>query len=230
MKVGSKTDQGKVRAQNEDTFGYRDNLFVVADGMGGHQAGEIASAITVETILNAVLTSDFSNSLKEVIIKANNAILEEVDRRPELSGMGTTVAVLLLEEDFAHVTHVGDSRIYQLTNDQLIQLTDDHSLVAELVKNGEITEEEAKIHPQRNILTRALGTQGKLEIEVNSVPILKGDKFLLCSDGLTGMISEPVIKEIISLNEDLQVIAETLVSTANNNGGLDNITVIVVEV
>jgi PPM family protein phosphatase len=230
MKIGSKTDNGKVREQNEDAYGYKDNLFIVADGMGGHQAGEIASAITVQTILNSVLNPQIETGLKEVILQANQAILNEVSKHQELQGMGTTVAVLVIMNDLAYITHVGDSRIYRLSGGRLVQLTVDHSLVAELVRTGGLTEEQAKTHPQRNILTKALGTDGALEFEVNTVPVLKGDKFLLCSDGLTGMIDKTVLAEIISLDQDPQVIVENLISTANNNGGTDNITVILIEV
>jgi serine/threonine protein phosphatase PrpC len=232
MNIGAKTDKGKTREQNEDAFGYRDTLFVVADGMGGHQAGEIASAIAVETVLASEIGSDPVASLQEAVLNANRAILDEMAKNEDLMGMGTTIAILLLVSDQAYVSHVGDSRIYQLStlNGNLRQLTDDHSFVAELIKNGSITEEEAKIHPQRNVLTRALGSQGKLEFEVNIFPVSPGDKFLLCSDGLTGMVVENTIKEILSSAVRPQIIAEKLVGQANDNGGTDNITVIIIEI
>ncbi len=230
MEVGAKTDKGKVREQNEDTFGYRETLFVIADGMGGHQAGEVASAIAVETVLAAEIDADLVVSLQRAVLNANTAILEEMSKNEDFSGMGTTVAILLLSADKAFVSHVGDSRIYQLTEGNLIQLTDDHSFVAELIKNGSITEEEAKIHPQRNVLTRALGTQGRLEFEVNCFQIHTGDKFLLCSDGLTSIVAEKNIKEILMSEKEPQAIADHLVEQANKDGGTDNITVIVIEV
>jgi protein phosphatase len=230
MEVGAKTDTGKVREQNEDTFGYRETLFVIADGMGGHQAGEVASAIAVETVLATEIGADPVMDLQKAVLNANEAILEEMAKNVDFSGMGTTVAILLLNNDKAFVSHVGDSRIYQLIGENLLQLTDDHSFVAELIKNGTITEEEAKIHPQRNVLTRALGTQGHLEFEVNSFSIHPGDKFLLCSDGLTSIVDEKNIKEILMSKKEPQIIADQLVEKANNNGGTDNITVIVIEV
>lgn len=230
MEVGAKTDKGKVREQNEDTFGYRDTLFVIADGMGGHQAGEVASAIAVETVLAVEMDADPVASLQKAVLSANSAILEEMAKNESFSGMGTTVAILLLKTDRAFVSHLGDSRIYQLTEGNLVQLTDDHSFVAELIKNGSITEEEAKIHPQRNVLTRALGTEGHLEFEVNSFTTHSGDKFLLCSDGLTGIVDEKIIKEILMSEKTPQTIADQLVEQANKDGGTDNITVIVIEV
>jgi serine/threonine protein phosphatase PrpC len=230
MNVGAKTDKGKIREQNEDAYGYRDNLFVIADGMGGHQAGEIASAIAVETVLAAEIGDDPTLGLEKIVLNANDAILNEMSKNEDFYGMGTTVAILLLVGERAYVSHVGDSRIYKLTAGNLTQLTDDHSFVAELIKNGSITEEEAKNHPQRNVLTRALGTQGNLEFEVNSFTVNPGDKFLLCSDGLTSMVAENVIKDILAAAESPQIIADKLTRQANENGGNDNITVIVIEV
>lgn len=230
MLIGAKTDRGRVREQNEDTYGYRDSLFVVADGMGGHRAGEIASAIAVEAILSVDFRKEVYSSLKDAVLKANQAILDEVAACPDRIGMGTTVALLYLDDSRAYFTHIGDSRIYLLSKGSLIQLTDDHSLVAELVRNGGLTLEEAKIHPQRNILTRALGTETELEIDVNSVPTHKGDKFLLCSDGLTGMLDEVLIKDFLSQEEKPERIVENLVDAANQRGGNDNITVILIEI
>lgn len=230
MKVAGRTDRGKVRELNEDTFGYHDNLFVVADGMGGHQAGEVASAIAVETILKADLAGDIKTALQKTLETANQAILKEAAEKNELNGMGTTVAVLYLESERAYVTHIGDSRVYYLSGNDLKQLTCDHSLVFELVKSGEITVEEAKIHPQRNILTRALGSNETLETEIIEIPVTPGDKFLLCSDGLTNSISEALIKELMSREEDLESIVDHMISTANELGGSDNITVILVEI
>ncbi len=233
MKVGAKTDNGKVREQNEDAYGYHDGLFVLADGMGGHQAGEIASAIAVETILNTnfdINPISPEYALQEAVQKANQAILEEVARNPGQSGMGTTIAVLYIVTNTAYFTHIGDSRIYRSTGNALVKLTDDHSLVAELVKNGGITEAEARSHPQRNILTRALGTHGLLELEVSRVPAVNGDKFLLCSDGLTAVLEEDLIQKEISKNDVPQLIVDRLVSLANDSGGVDNITVILIEI
>ncbi|HEY8463514.1 MAG TPA: Stp1/IreP family PP2C-type Ser/Thr phosphatase [Bacillota bacterium] len=230
MRVGSKTDKGRVREQNEDSYGYKDNLFVVADGMGGHQAGEIASAIAVETLLATDFDTQIQVQLEQAILKANEAILNEVAQHPELSGMGTTIAVLIIEDQTVYLAHVGDSRIYHYNNDQLKQLTKDHSLVAELVKNGVISENEAKYHPQRNILTQALGSPDEVKIEFQSCSCKPGDKFLLCSDGLSNLVDADTLREILQQDVDPQVIADKMVDLANENGGSDNITVIVVEV
>lgn len=231
MKIGAKTDKGKVREQNEDSYGYEGQLFVLADGMGGHLAGEIASAIAVKTIL----TTDFSNNspdntLKEAVYQANQEILRAVEQDPTQHGMGTTVAVLYFHENVAYCTHIGDSRIYHYSNGSLLQLTSDHSLVAELVKSGSLTVAEAKNHPQRNILTHALGTEIMPELTVTRVPAFPGDKFLLCSDGLSGLLEESQILEGISVDDEPQVIADHLVALANDAGGTDNITVILIEI
>ena len=233
MRVGAKTDQGLVRELNEDTFGYKGGLFVVADGMGGHCAGEVASAIAVETVLALDLGTTASNiatDLSQAVIKANQAILLKAEENPEFLGMGTTIVILQLQEKQAYFTHVGDSRIYHLTAGNLAQLTIDHSLVAELVKNGGLSKAEASSHPQRNVLTRALGTKDELELEVNSVAIKPGDKFLLCSDGLTSTVNEKVIAELLAAATDPQEIAAELVTAANQSGGNDNITAIVIEI
>ncbi len=230
MKVAGRTDRGKVREINEDAFGYRDNLFVVADGMGGHQAGEVASAIAVETILKIDLTSEIKTTLQKALEDANQAILNRAGHNKELSGMGTTVAVLYVGMERAYVIHIGDSRVYYLSGNNLKQLTSDHSLVNELVKTGEITVEEAKSHPQRNILTRALGSNETLETEVIDIEANKGDKFLLCSDGLTNAVPEALIKERMIREDDPEIIVNQLINSANELGGADNITVILVEI
>lgn len=230
MKAAGRTDRGKVRELNEDAFGYHDNLFVVADGMGGHQAGEVASAIAVETILKADLTGEIKAALLKTLVAANQAILKEAERSKEFSGMGTTIAVLYLEMEQAYVTHIGDSRVYCLSDNNLKQLTRDHSLVNELVKTGEITVEEAKSHPQRNILTRALGSNDTVETEIIEIKVTQGDKFLLCSDGLTNVVPEALIKEFMAQENDPESIVNQLISCANESGGADNITVVLVEI
>ncbi|TCL62101.1 protein phosphatase [Hydrogenispora ethanolica] len=232
MRIGSKTDKGRIREQNEDSFGYRDNLFVVADGMGGHEAGEIASGIAVETILKTDLSRDIPLAIQQAVVRANEAILQETDLQPAYQGMGTTVTILVLDGEQAYLAHVGDSRIYRLSGGtgQLEQLTEDHSLVAELVKNGGLTAEEAQTHPQRNILTRALGTKGLPEVEVRLIPAGRGDKFLLCSDGLSGMVRENELQQFLSLAESPQEIVERLIDAANQQGGNDNITAILIEI
>ncbi len=231
MIFGAKTDIGKVREHNEDSFGCKDNLFVVADGMGGHRAGEIASSIAVETILAGAISQIDEAGLKRLILEANDAILAEAENNPELAGMGTTVAVLVVFPEKAIVAHIGDSRIYRYTAEgELIRLTDDHSLVAELVKRGELTETEAKDHPHRNMLTRALGTKGTVEVETMVIPVKPGDRFMLCSDGLTGMVDEDTIGQVLAGNETPTEMAEQLVALAVERGGMDNVTVVIVEI
>jgi protein phosphatase len=231
MKIGAKTDKGKVREQNEDSYGYEGQLFVLADGMGGHSAGEIASAIAVQTILATDFSADSpDNTLREAVYQANQAILQAVEQDPTQHGMGTTVAVLCFYNNTAYCTHIGDSRIYHYSKGSLLQLTSDHSLVAELVKSGSLTVAEAKNHPQRNILTHALGTETMPELEITQVPALPGDKFLLCSDGLCGLLEESQILEGVSAGDEPQVIADHLVALANDAGGTDNITVILIEI
>lgn len=230
MKVAGRTDRGKVRELNEDAFGYHGGLFVVADGMGGHQAGEVASAIAVDTILKADISGDVKTALQKSLMAANQAILKQAEQSKEYNGMGTTVAVLFFGDNRAFVTHIGDSRVYYLSGDSLKQLTSDHSLVNELVKTGEITAEEAKSHPQRNILTRALGSNDSFDPEIIEIEVTKGDKFLLCSDGLTGTVPETLIKEYMSLETEPEAIVNQLIDSANEFGGNDNITVILVEI
>jgi serine/threonine protein phosphatase PrpC len=230
MRVGSMTDKGRIREQNEDAYGFRENIFVVADGMGGHQAGEIASAIAVETILAANFTTAIETELYQAIQKANDSILAAVDQNPELDGMGTTVAVLVVRMAMVYLAHVGDSRIYHYSKQRLVQLTQDHSLVAELVKNGEISASEAKHHPQRNILTQALGSKGEIRSEFQTIACSLGDKFLICSDGLSGIVDEATIAAVLQLDLEPQLLAEKLVNLANEQGGNDNITVIIVEI
>jgi serine/threonine protein phosphatase PrpC len=231
MKIGAKTDKGKVREQNEDAYGYHDNLFVLADGMGGHCAGEVASAIAVQTILATDFTVNSPyETLKEAVYRANQAILNAVEQNPSQYGMGTTIAVLYFYENQAYFTHIGDSRIYRYSNGSLLQLTGDHSLVAELVKSGSLTEAEAKNHPQRNILTRALGADVMPELEITQVPALAGDKFLLCSDGMCGFLEEAQIVKEISADNEPQAIVDNLVALANDAGGTDNITAILIEI
>jgi serine/threonine protein phosphatase PrpC len=229
MRIGAKTDRGRVREQNEDAFGYKGSLFVVADGMGGHRAGEVASAITVETILATELGQDIVAALQQAVPAAHAAVLEQAAVNPDFTGMGTTVAVLAVNSTKAYYTHIGDSRIYLWRDAELRQLTDDHSLVAELVRTGELTKDEARVHPKRSILTQALGGERTPDIQVQSLPLQLGDKFLLCTDGLTGTLEEAEIQAILSRPEAPAQLVEKLIAAANAHGGLDNISTIIVE-
>lgn len=230
MRVGMATHVGHVREKNEDSMGWRDGLFVVADGMGGHNAGEVASALAVEYILRLKGKSDFRRALKRAVEQANRALLDMAGKDPNCSGMGTTLAVLYIKDDKAVIGHIGDSRVYQWRQGELRRLTRDHSLVEELVANGGITAEQARNHPQRNILTRALGTPNLPEIELVELPIEAGDRFLLCTDGLSGPLSDEEIAAVISEDKSPQELADSLVEQANGKGGPDNVTIIVVEI
>lgn len=228
MKVGMATHVGKVREVNEDSIGRKGTLLVVADGMGGHKAGEVASALVMERVLALEAEGpEFKGALASVIQKANQVLLEYAGEHQECFGMGTTVAVVKVEKERICVAHVGDSRVYHWHHGVLTQLTEDHTLVSELVRNGGLTEEQAKNHPQRHILTRALGTPGEIEVEYAEYPTSTGDRILLCSDGLTVMLSHEEIAALLALELSPQEIAEHFVQIANEKGGIDNVSVIV---
>jgi protein phosphatase len=228
MKVGMATHVGQVRTVNEDSIGRQGPLLVLADGMGGHQAGEVASALVVERVLAlATGAANFQAVLTSALSRANQALLAYAREHQECLGMGTTVVVAKVEANRIYLAHIGDSRAYLWHQEQLTQLTMDHSLVAELVQSGGLTEEEAQNHPQRNVLTRALGTSGPVEPEYREVPVTAGDRLLLCSDGLTVMLSDPEIATLLGAESSPQAAADRLVREANDRGGIDNVSVIV---
>lgn len=242
MRIGYKTHIGMVREHNEDSLLVLDkyyprfSLFAVADGMGGHNAGEIASAMAIEGIrnffVNNYMTDKFHFSDKEMntlIKKINGDILEKSQIDASLNGMGTTLTLVVNINQKIHISHIGDSRAYKVNDKGMEQLTEDHSLVAGLVKKGEITKEEAKTHPQKNIITRALGTDEAIYADMYHFKLCPEDIILLCTDGLTNSISENEIYRIIRENKDsdFQQIAEMLVQVANHNGGNDNISIII---
>lgn len=226
---------GKVRTAQEDSHDIaaltpNGDVFVVCDGMGGHVGGKQASSIAVKCIIEYLKKERYANPLKaldEALQFANMQILGYAQEHPELKGMGTTACVLLLQEDEAYIAHVGDSRIYlYLANKRkLHRLTKDHSYVQLLVDGGQITEEEAEHHPNKNRILKALGVNPKLEPTVSSVKPKNGDIFLICSDGLNGMIPDTVIRDILGQNESLDKKGETLIDRALEAGGYDNITV-----
>lgn len=238
MKWSQITDVGRVRQHNEDSIGVfpEIGLFLVADGMGGHSAGEVASAMAVKIIgqhLSAFRglkkAGHITDILSEGLIKANGAIYKASRDNPELRGMGTTLTAAMVLGQEAFFCHVGDSRAYQIRAGSIRQLTLDHSLVQELVRVGGITQVEARQHPQRNVLTRALGTAPGVEVDSFSLPIKKGDLLLLCSDGLTGPLEDSDILKIILESASLDGAAKDLLGEALNRGGLDNISVLLVE-
>jgi PPM family protein phosphatase len=221
------SDLGRQRQGNEDSYFVRAPLFVVADGMGGAQAGEVASEMAVESFRRGLPDGDTAAAgLVTVIEDANRRIHERSRSDEQRAGMGTTVTAAYVGEDTVTVAHVGDSRAYLLRDGDLMRLTRDHSLVGELVARGKLTEEQAEAHPQRSVITRALGPEPRVEVDVDVFPARDGDVFLVCSDGLTSMVHEPRLKPLLTTGAPLEEIGRTLIAAANEAGGRDNITVV----
>ena len=229
MKVSSMTDIGRVRQLNEDSC-YQpargERFCAVADGMGGHNAGEVASALAVNTFADYMrgverITAD---ALRAAVARANDAVYRASQESAEVSGMGTTFSALAMEGKTAFIAHVGDSRIYMVRRGALMQVTIDHTLVEEMVLKGLITVREARVHPKRNIITRALGTNERIDVDMTQVDLRQGDVFFLCSDGLTNHVPEREILEQALAEGDWQEKLRHLVCTALENGGSDNIT------
>jgi len=226
-----RTDVGRQRRGNEDSSYASAPVFVVADGMGGAQAGEVASQMVVDAF-SAGLPEEGSpeERLSVVVQKANQEIHNRSHSEAASAGMGTTVTAAYLDEDAVVLAHVGDSRGYLLRDGELSRLTEDHSLVEELLRGGKLTEEEALEHPQRSVITRALGIEPIVEIDTWTYPLRPGDVVLLCSDGLTSMISEQQVQEVLVSAPDLGTAADRLIDAANEAGGRDNITVLLFRV
>ncbi len=229
LATGSATDVGRVREGNEDgllvdeTMG----LVAVADGMGGHQAGEVASATALEALRAAVRSG---RPIRDAIVEANEAVYDKAEDNSELRGMGTTItAGTLATGGTLLIAHVGDSRAYLLRDSDLSQITDDHSLVEEMVRDGQLTPEQAAVHPQRSIITRALGIDAEVEVALYPVELQPGDRLMLCSDGLTTMVSADDIAAILRREGDPQRAARQLIDAANEAGGEDNVTAVVVD-
>ena len=222
-----KTDTGRARADNEDSAYARPPLYVVADGMGGAQAGEVASALAVEAFRGGLGSEGTPEQrLTERVQAANRQIYETAHARLETEGMGTTLTAVYLDESELAVAHVGDSRAYIFRDGELMRLTHDHSLVEELIRRGKLTPEQAAAHPQRSIITRALGIEPEVEVDTWTYRMHAGDVVLLCSDGLTSMIGEPQIAAVLASEPDLDRAGERLIAEANEAGGRDNITVV----
>ena len=234
LKWGASTDVGMVRQQNEDSFLAEETLFVVADGMGGHNAGEVASALAVTTLkAGARLGIDTTEEFRELVQQANSAIYTASLDDSTQSGMGTTVTALSIvegEEPRVLVANVGDSRAYLWRSGALSRLSVDHSYVQELVNEGIITPEAARVHPRRNIVTRALGIDRSVMVDVFTHFVRTGDRIVLCSDGLVDEVADVEIAQVLGQHTDPQETAEALVMVANTNGGRDNTTVVVVDV
>jgi len=241
MKTAYRTDVGRIRTVNEDSAAVRDGddgltIAVLADGMGGHQAGDIASRTTIDILmkllgpLRAEMTSEeWEKELAEAIEQANAEIFGQSEQHPEYAGMGTTVVAAIADHRRLTVAHIGDSRAYMWQNSSLTQLTDDHSLVNELVKSGQISAEEASVHPKRNVLTRALGTERRAAADIRHTEWQTGDILLLCTDGLSNQLKEPDIIHTLKSERTLQEKADELVEKALQAGGDDNVTVVLIE-
>jgi serine/threonine protein phosphatase PrpC len=234
LRTASRTDVGRARSENQDACGEFQGpsgarLLAVADGMGGHQGGATASRIAIET-LGEVFVRDpqpGGETLREAFETANARVHQAAQSRPELHGMGTTCVALLFGTDgTAWVAHVGDSRAYLLRDGRLDPLTADHSTVGELVRSGKITPEEAAVHPRRNEILRSIGADTSVDVDVAQVEVRAGDQYLLCSDGLSGLVSDPEMGAVL-LREDPEEATRTLVDLANERGGPDNVTVVV---
>ena len=232
------TDVGRTRTVNQDyvfsclePVGNLPNLFIVADGMGGHQAGDFASSYSVKKILESISLSLQKNPHKifaDAIRYANRELIEKAKANPELRGMGTTVVLLTIVGEKAYVANVGDSRLY-LMEDTLTQITVDHSLVQEMIKIGELTKESARIHPDKNIITRAIGAKDDVDIDFYEYRLKKGDVILMCTDGLSNMVEDNEMLHIVKCSRDVVEAVEQLIERAKEHGGSDNIGVIVAE-
>jgi serine/threonine protein phosphatase PrpC len=242
IKTAYVSDVGRVRSVNEDSTwvagleqGY--TLAIVADGMGGHQAGDTASRLTVETIVQdlkalpaGLSPQDFGNELQRAILHANEIVFRKANERSEYYNMGTTVVAVLLNEREGVIGHIGDSRVYKYGNSGLVQITEDHSLVNELLKSTQISEQEANVHPHRNVVTRALGTDEQVVADMYSVALEEGDILLLCSDGLSNYVTpEQMIRTLEAEGLPLDYRANQLLQFALDAGGDDNITVALLE-
>jgi serine/threonine protein phosphatase PrpC len=233
VEAAALSDVGRLRTANEDAFGLlpEADFFVVCDGMGGAAAGEVASQTAVATALECAgkLKEKGPRALLEKIVAtANQRVFARSERDPSLHGMGTTLVALLARNDYVWIAHVGDSRCYRLRAGRLERLTQDHSLVDEQVRLGQLTPAEAERSPFRNVITRAVGTRATVAADIEEFPAQAGDVFLLCSDGLTKEVPEARIAEVLSQDGDLRALCQQLIDEANAAGGGDNITVIVV--
>jgi len=242
LRFAAGTDIGLIRDTNEDYYRIIHEssqdayAFIIADGMGGHSCGEIASRMAVEYISDIVERSGSSlfsclnigEEIKKLLKEANINVFEASLSNPEASGMGTTLTMAVIARGKVTVAHVGDSRLYMARSGSLRQITEDHSFIRELIKKGTLTREEAESHPRKHVITRAIGTSRELEVDILELEAEKGDIFLLCTDGLTNMISEDEIYRVIIDNEPEKACAE-LIEAAKSKGGEDNITVIVIK-
>ena len=234
------TDIGRKRKVNQDyvyasdlPVGNLPNLYIVADGMGGHKAGDLASSYAVQTIVESIEKSTETRPaliLQKAVRYANYRLFEKAAEREEYQGMGTTLVVLTVYGNEALAVNIGDSRLYEISGGEIVQISEDHSLVAELVRKGELSPVEARRHPDKNIITRALGIQDEAQLDLFPFHVEPGDRYLLCSDGLSNMVEDTELCRIISQEKALSEIGAELILTANGNGGLATIAVVLVEI
>jgi serine/threonine protein phosphatase PrpC len=229
--VGVITDTGRRRRRNEDAYVCEPPLFAIADGMGGAQAGEVASRLAAAALKESGADTGGEERIYDLIQEANRRVYDRSSTDPSTSGMGTTITVALVENGNVAFGHVGDSRAYLIRDRRMEQITEDHSLVNELMKSGKLSREEAEAHPQRSVITRALGTDPDVDVDTFTIEAETGDVFLLCSDGLTDMVDEGEIFELVDANRrDIDAALKALVKAANRSGGEDNITVVAFEI
>ncbi|MCL2606867.1 MAG: Stp1/IreP family PP2C-type Ser/Thr phosphatase, partial [Coriobacteriia bacterium] len=224
------THVGIVRALNEDSLLALPPLYAVADGLGGHQSGDVASQIAVNTLRDTAPKQLDPVALARAVQAANHAVIAGIKKGAGREGMGTTMTAAMIKDGKAVFAQVGDSRAYLLRNRSLSQVTEDHSVVAAMMRSGHLTAAEARSHPQRSVITRALGSDPNLNVDTYEIPVLRGDRLLICTDGLTSMIEDAQIEEILTGSLDPNRAAEQLIQAALDAGGNDNISVIVVDV
>jgi PPM family protein phosphatase len=227
VSVGAATDIGQVREGNEDSYLILEPLYAVADGMGGHRGGEVASSLALETVHGMFERRE--GSLAEQVAEANRAVFDRSQSDRKVSGMGTTLTAAQIDGNRVHLVHVGDSRAYLLHGGELKQITEDHTLVHRMVLEGEISQKEAETHPHRSVLTRALGVDRSIQVDEGDLEVAPGDRLLLCTDGLTGMVPEAQIRTILLETADPQEAVDKLVNGANRAGGIDNITAVILD-
>jgi protein phosphatase len=224
------SDIGRVRTHNEDSVLAQPPLFVVADGLGGHEAGEVASALAVETLRDHAPRRADAAALARAVRAANSAVIRAAKEGVGRAGMGTTMTAALVDGGHIVLAHVGDSRAYLLHGAVLEPLTEDHSMVADMIRRGQLSEADARVHPNRSVITRALGTDGNMVADTYEVHASAGDRLLLCSDGLSGMLPDERIGEILGAYTDPSTAAHALIDAANEAGGRDNISAVVVDI
>ncbi len=237
MRSSGKTDTGSKRSNNQDSIYYSDkpvgplpNLYIVADGMGGHRAGDQASQMAIDIAVDFIKKSTIENPvavLKRAMIYSNNEIYKTASRDPDLRGMGTTMVAAVVQDDKLYVANIGDSRLYAVGND-IKQITMDHSLVEELIRDGKLERKKGRNHPEKNIITKAMGSKEEVIPDFFEIDINPEDKYLLCSDGLSNMVEDDEIRDIVVENEDLRDAVDSLVDRANYYGGADNISVVII--